>query len=112
MKSKFITGLVILELCSAGIPQRFALLSSGGSFSSIDVLTSIDVFTLVGELTEQLRLILEPTMASRLAGDYKSGKRISMKKVIAYIASHYRKDKIWLRRTRPDKRKYQVGLPP
>jgi hypothetical protein len=36
---------------------------------------------LVGELAEQLRLILEPTLASRLAGDYRSGKRINMKKV-------------------------------
>jgi len=31
-----------------------------------------------------------------------------MRKVIAYIASHFRKDKIWLRRSRPDKRRYQV----
>jgi hypothetical protein len=37
------------------------------------------------------------------------GKRINMKKVIAYIASHFRKDKIWMRRSRPDKRRYQVG---
>lgn len=63
---------------------------------------------LASELTEQLRLILEPTLASRLAGDYRTGKRLNMKKVIGYIASHYRKDKIWMRRTRPDKRKYQV----
>ena len=28
--------------------------------------------------------------------------------VVAYIASHYRRDKIWLRRTRPDQRQYQV----
>eukprot|EP00898_Chlorokybus_atmophyticus_P007316 jgi/Chlat1/7586/Chrsp63S07074 len=62
------------------------------------------------ELTEQLRLILEPTSASKLQGDYRSGKRISMKKVIAYIASQFRKDKIWLRRTKPDKRQYQVVL--
>ncbi|KAK6912183.1 LOW QUALITY PROTEIN: ATPase, dynein-related, AAA domain, partial [Dillenia turbinata] len=60
------------------------------------------------ELAEQLRLVMEPTLASRLQGDYKSGKRINMKKVIPYIASHYRKDKIWLRRTRPNKRDYQV----
>lgn len=38
---------------------------------------------LVGELAEQLRLILEPTLASRLAGDYRTGKRINMKKVRA-----------------------------
>ena len=28
--------------------------------------------------------------------------------MVAYIASHYRRDKIWLRRTRPDQRQYQV----
>ncbi|XP_038723701.1 midasin [Tripterygium wilfordii] len=62
------------------------------------------------ELAEQLRLIMEPTIASKLQGDYKTGKRINMKKVIPYIASHYRKDKIWLRRTRPNKRDYQVVI--
>jgi len=51
---------------------------------------------------------MEPTLASKLQGDYRTGKRINMKKVIPYIASHYRKDKIWLRRTRPNKRDYQV----
>ncbi|XP_020093830.1 midasin isoform X2 [Ananas comosus] len=62
------------------------------------------------ELTEQLRLVLEPTLASKLQGDYRTGKRINMKKVIPYIASHFRKDKIWLRRTKPNKRDYQVVL--
>ncbi|KAI5422495.1 hypothetical protein KIW84_045799 [Lathyrus oleraceus] len=62
------------------------------------------------ELAEQLRLVLEPTVASKLQGDYKTGKRINMKKVIQYIASYYRKDKIWLRRTRPNKRDYQVVI--
>ncbi|KAI4324806.1 hypothetical protein MLD38_030260 [Melastoma candidum] len=60
------------------------------------------------ELAEQLRLVLMPTLANKLKGDFKTGKRINMKKVIPYIASNYRKDKIWLRRTRPDKRDYQV----
>lgn len=63
---------------------------------------------LVGELAERLRLILEPTLASKLGGEYRTGKRINMKRVIGYIASHFRKDKIWMRRTRPDKRTYQV----
>ncbi|KAK9066170.1 hypothetical protein SSX86_013491 [Deinandra increscens subsp. villosa] len=62
------------------------------------------------ELAEQLRLVMEPTLASKLQGDYKTGKRINMKKVIPYIASHYRKDKIWYRRTRPNKRNYQVVI--
>ena len=59
-------------------------------------------------LCEQLRLILEPTLATRLKGDYRTGKRLNMKKVIPYIASDYTKDKIWLRRTRPSQREYQV----
>ncbi|BGP48616.1 AAA ATPase midasin [Rhodotorula kratochvilovae] len=59
-------------------------------------------------LTEQLRLILEPTLATRLKGDYRSGKRLNMKKIIPYIASEFTKDKIWLRRTRPSQREYQV----
>jgi midasin len=61
-------------------------------------------------LCEQLRLVLEPQVASKLGGDYRSGKRINMRRVIPYIASGYRKDKIWLRRTKPAKRAYQVLL--
>lgn len=64
--------------------------------------------SLVGELTEQLRLILEPTIASKMGGEFRTGKRINMKRVIAYIASQFRKDKIWMRRSHPDKRRYQV----
>ncbi|KZO97025.1 P-loop containing nucleoside triphosphate hydrolase protein [Calocera viscosa TUFC12733] len=59
-------------------------------------------------LCEQLRLILEPTRATRLQGDYKTGKRLNMRKIIPYIASDYTKDKIWLRRTKPSRREYQV----
>ncbi|KAK7028133.1 AAA ATPase midasin [Paramarasmius palmivorus] len=59
-------------------------------------------------LCEQLRLILEPTLATRLKGDYRTGKRLNMKKIISYIASDYTKDKIWLRRTRPSQREYQT----
>ena len=66
--------------------------------------------SLSAELAEKLRLILEPTLASRLQGDYKTGKRLNMRKIIPYIASDFRKDKIWLRRSRPSARKYQVML--
>eukprot|EP01025_Chloroclados_australasicus_P003389 TRINITY_DN10796_c0_g1_i1.p1 TRINITY_DN10796_c0_g1~~TRINITY_DN10796_c0_g1_i1.p1 ORF type:complete len:1210 (+),score=190.26 TRINITY_DN10796_c0_g1_i1:452-3631(+) len=76
------------------------------AWSRYDALTS----GLAGELAEQLRLVLEPQMASRLVGDYKSGKKINMKKVIQFIASRFRKDKIWMRRTKPNKRTYQVVL--
>ena len=61
-------------------------------------------------LCEQLRLILEPNQTAKLKGDYKSGKRLNMKKVIGYIASGFRRDKIWLRRTKPSKRTYQIML--
>lgn len=60
------------------------------------------------ELSEQLRLVLEPSKASRLQGDFRTGRRINMRRVIPYIASHFKKDKIWLRRTRPSKRQYQI----
>ncbi|WVR04698.1 hypothetical protein IAU60_001709 [Kwoniella sp. DSM 27419] len=61
-------------------------------------------------LCEQLRLILEPTLATRLQGDFRTGKRLNMRKIIPYIASEYTKDKIWLRRTKPSRREYQVLL--
>lgn len=61
-------------------------------------------------LCEQLRLILEPTLATRLQGDFRSGKRLNLRKIIPYIASEYTKDKIWLRRTKPSRREYQVLL--
>uniref|UniRef100_A0A224YTK3 Midasin n=1 Tax=Rhipicephalus zambeziensis TaxID=60191 RepID=A0A224YTK3_9ACAR len=69
-----------------------------------------DVAPLVQELCEQLRLVLEPTKASRLRGDFRSGKRLSMRRVIAYLASQLRKDKIWLRRVQPSQRQYRVML--
>ncbi|KAK7603581.1 hypothetical protein V9T40_003580 [Parthenolecanium corni] len=62
------------------------------------------------ELCEQLRLVLEPTQATRLKGDFRTGRRINMRKVIPYVASQFRKDKIWLRRTKPSKREYQIIL--
>ncbi|CAK7897218.1 midasin [[Candida] anglica] len=65
---------------------------------------------LASGLCEQLRLILEPTLATKLRGDYKTGKRLNMKRIIPYIASDFRKDKIWLRRTKPSKRQYQIMI--
>ena len=59
-------------------------------------------------LCEKLRLVMEPLVATKLRGDYRTGKRINMKRVIGFIASGYRKDKIWLKRTKPSKRDYRV----
>ncbi|KAH3685853.1 hypothetical protein WICPIJ_003141 [Wickerhamomyces pijperi] len=65
---------------------------------------------LTSSLCEQLRLILAPTLTTKLKGDYKTGKRLNMKRIIPYIASDFRKDKIWLRRTKPSKRQYQIMI--
>lgn len=40
------------------------------------------------ELCEQLRLILEPTKCTRLRGDYRTGRRINMKKVSRSSPEH------------------------
>ncbi|XP_076632333.1 midasin [Colletes latitarsis] len=79
---------------------------AANAWSSISALTE----SAARELSEKLRLVLEPTLTSRLKGDYRTGRRINMRKVIPYIASEFRKDKIWLRRTKPSKRDYQIVL--
>jgi len=61
-------------------------------------------------LTEQLRLILQPTTATKLRGDFRTGKRLNIRRIIPYIASGYKRDKIWMRRSVPSKRNYQVML--
>ncbi|KIW15707.1 hypothetical protein PV08_05757 [Exophiala spinifera] len=61
-------------------------------------------------LTEQLRLILSPTTATKLRGDYRTGKRLNIKRIIPYIASNYKRDKIWMRRSVPSKRNYQIMI--
>ncbi|XP_023948089.2 midasin [Bicyclus anynana] len=61
-------------------------------------------------LCERLRLVLEPTGRSRRAGDFRTGRAINMRRVIPYIASHFRKDRIWLRRTKPAKREYKIAI--
>ncbi len=55
--------------------------AAGSELSSEDMSYGSEVWSrcealvsgLAGELTEQLRLILEPTLASKLAGDYRTG---------------------------------------
>jgi midasin len=61
-------------------------------------------------LTEQLRLILSPTLATKMRGDFRTGKRLNIKRIIPYIASSFKRDKIWMRRSVPSKRSYQILL--
>lgn len=71
---------------------------------------SSEMMSSARELCEQLRLILEPTKCTRLKGDYRTGRRINMRKIIPYIASQFRKDKIWLRRTKAAQRDYKITI--
>ena len=66
--------------------------------------------TLALVLTEHLRLILAPTQATKMRGDFRTGKRLNIKRIIPYIASQYKRDKIWMRRSVPSKRAYQIML--
>jgi midasin len=61
-------------------------------------------------LTSQLRLILTPSQSTKLSGSFRTGKRLSIKRIIPYIASSYKRDKIWMRRSIPTKRTYQILL--
>ncbi|CEJ89459.1 Putative Midasin [[Torrubiella] hemipterigena] len=61
-------------------------------------------------LTSQLRLILTPSQSTKLSGAFRTGKRLNIKRIIPYIASSYKRDKIWMRRALPTKRTYQILL--
>jgi midasin len=65
---------------------------------------------LASVLAEQLRLVLAPTHAAKLRGDFKTGKRINMRRIVPYIASSFKRDKIWMRRSVPSKRRYQIMI--
>ncbi|KAI6016225.1 hypothetical protein EDC04DRAFT_2881627 [Pisolithus marmoratus] len=97
---------------------RAALESLTSSPDNTDVSAYTQLWTLYTSLTmplsialcESLRLILAPTLATRLRGDFRTGKRLNMRRVIAWVASEYTKDRIWLRRVKPSARAYQVLL--
>ncbi|KAF2862321.1 P-loop containing nucleoside triphosphate hydrolase protein [Piedraia hortae CBS 480.64] len=61
-------------------------------------------------LTEQLRLILTPTQSTKLSGSFRTGKRLNLRSILPYIASGFKKDKIWHRRSIPTKRTYKIML--
>jgi len=82
------------------------------SASANEMLQKFESLTrsLSASLCEQLRILLEPTQRTKLKGDYKTGKRLNMKKIIPFLASNYRNDKIWMRRSVPNKRDYKIFL--
>ena len=58
-----------LDPCDTGEDGEEARAAGAAAWARCEALTA----GLAGELAEQLRLILEPTVASRLAGDFRSG---------------------------------------
>lgn len=94
------------EVAEAGYEPARSLDDSRDIWRTNETLTQESAMA----LCEQLRLILEPTQATKLRGDFKTGKRLNMKRIIPYIASQFKKDKIWMRRTKPSKRQYQVMI--
>ena len=97
-----------LKASSELIPKKYVEIS-------IDSLKTWDLYetstlSLAQELCEQLRLVLHPTGGKTFKGDFRTGKRLNMRRIIPYIASQFRKDKIWLRRTKPHKREYQIMM--
>jgi hypothetical protein len=66
-----------------------AIQLSDSCSSQLPVLTKLS-----HHLCEQLRLILKPTKAVKLQGDFRTGKRLSMRKIISYIASQFKKDNV------------------
>jgi midasin len=95
------------------LKEEIKVLHSDKSIQDVDVLKMWQkyealVSCLSHSLCEELRLVLQPTQAAQLRGDYRTGKRLNMRRIIPYIASYFQNDRIWLRRTKPHKRDYQV----
>lgn len=84
--------------------------ASASAYTQLWTLYTSLIMPLSIALCESLRLILAPTLATRLRGDFRTGKRLNMRRVIAWVASEYTKDRIWLRRVKPSARAYQVLL--
>ena len=66
--------------------------------------------SLAQSLAEQLRLVLEPTKSTKFRGDFRTGKRLNIRRIVPYIASDGKRDKIWMRRSVPTRRAYQIML--
>ena len=103
LRAEFEVSLMQLTTTPVGVES---LELASRAWAALSTLTT----DAAARLCEGLRLILEPTLAAKLGGEFRTGKRINMRRVIPYIASQFRKDKIWMRRATPSKRTYQVLL--
>jgi midasin len=103
---------VDVQLSSTHIDEPNTFIASHSTSDARQLWTHYESLTrdLSLSLTEQLRLILAPTQATKMRGDFRTGKRLNIKRIIPYIASQYKRDKIWMRRSVPSKRSYQIML--
>ena len=72
------------------ITKMLALRSDDDVNRAHTIWSRIDSITASGSqrLCEQLRLILEPTLATKLKGDFRTGKRINMRKLFLTLLVH------------------------
>ncbi|KAI5981722.1 midasin [Pisolithus albus] len=84
---------------------RATLESLTSSPDTVDASAYTQLWTLYTSLVMPLSIAL-----CELRGDFRTGKRLNMRRVIAWVASEYTKDRIWLRRVKPSARAYQVLL--
>lgn len=61
-------------------------------------------------LTNLLRVVMQSNRNNKYRGDFKSGKKLNMKKLVPYIASGYRRDRIWMKRQKSDRKEYTLRL--
>ncbi len=102
----------IKELGEITIQEFNNWIRSESSSTSIDLWIKLETLghDHINKLVEHLKIALEPNKQTKLRANYKSGKRLNIKKIISFIASNYRNDKIWLRRTQPFERDYYITL--
>lgn len=98
------------QLSTIQLGSSNSLLRSAEEARSLWAQHEASTRTLALSLTEHLRLILAPTLATKMRGDFRTGKRLNIKRIIPYVASQYKRDKIWMRRSVPSKRSYQIML--
>ncbi len=61
-------------------------------------------------LVNLLKTVLLGNINNKYSGDYRTGKKLNLKRIVPYIATDGRKDKIWLRRVKKDKPQYTIRI--
>ncbi|XP_955288.1 uncharacterized protein TA18495 [Theileria annulata] len=75
-----------------------------------ETLQTNDCEMIINNLLYQLNIILEYNKCSGFKGYYKYGKKISIKRLMGFIATNYQNSKIWLKRLKKTQRNYYIQL--